>query len=221
FARRRGGGSVCAGVAFSVPGAALFCDSRLIRRTNTQSRADARRCRSRFPAANLCAVWAITRRQTRCTPLPLVGRGWGWGSCGSFAGGAIIIISPHHPPPHPSPTRGEGAHRVWGGSTLSVRQRHHDEISRRPHEVDHGGLVRPQREADGGGAGGGERLRDLAGETKVHQRERALEHAGARGAIEIGPRAAAGKKPNALQAPPRQRPPHHPPETRPPDHPTH
>ncbi len=35
-----------------------------------------------------------------CTPLPLVGRGRGWGSAG---------IVPHHPPPQPSPTRGEGA----------------------------------------------------------------------------------------------------------------
>src|SRR5262245_15420831 len=181
-----------------------FCDSRLIRRTNTQSRADARRCRSRFPAANLCAVWAMTGRQTRCTPLPLVGRGGGWGSCGSFAGGAVVI-SQHHPPPQPSPTRGEGAHRVWGGSRPRVRQRHHVEISRRPDEVDHGGLVRPQREADGGGAGGGERLRDLARETKVHQRERALEHAGARGAIEIGLRAAAGKMQDAVERTLRQR----------------
>src|SRR5262249_58120298 len=46
--------------------------------------------------------------RTRCAPLPLVGRGWGWESRDSCAGGAIVI-SPHHPPPQPSPTRGEGA----------------------------------------------------------------------------------------------------------------
>src|SRR5262249_33148366 len=45
-----------------------------------------------------------------CSPPP-GGEGWGWGSCHSSAGGAITI-SPHHPPPHPSPTRGEGADRV-------------------------------------------------------------------------------------------------------------
>src|SRR5262245_65293498 len=72
---------------------------------------------------------------TRCAPLPnqtpacvglvtlrfagsgqarsRLGRGWGWGSCNSFAGGATVV-SPHHPPPHPSPTRGEGADRVCG-----------------------------------------------------------------------------------------------------------
>src|SRR6266446_5953031 len=69
-----------------------------------------------------------------------------------------------------------------GGSTLSVRQPHRDEISRRPDEIDHGGFVGLRREADGGGAGGGERLRDLARETKLHRRERALENAGASGA---------------------------------------
>src|SRR5260221_14400139 len=37
-----------------------------------------------------------------------LGRGWGWGSCMRGAAGA----SSHHPPPHPSPTRGEGADRV-------------------------------------------------------------------------------------------------------------
>src|SRR5258706_15511264 len=37
-----------------------------------------------------------------------LGRGGGWGSCMRGAAGA----SSHHPPPHPSPTRGEGADRV-------------------------------------------------------------------------------------------------------------
>src|SRR5258707_14848947 len=41
---------------------------------------------------------------------PPCGEGLGWGSCDSFAGGAIII-SPHHPPPHPSPTAGCGLAR--------------------------------------------------------------------------------------------------------------
>src|SRR5215813_14052432 len=49
--------------------------------------------------------------RTRWAPLPLVGRGWGWGSCRLFAVRAIVI-SLRHPPPHPSPTRGEGADRV-------------------------------------------------------------------------------------------------------------
>src|SRR5215475_4189833 len=66
------------------------------------------------------ASWLAVRRarasstqlpRNRCAPLPLVGRGWGWGSRDSFAGDAIEL-PPHHPPPHPSPTRGEGAHRV-------------------------------------------------------------------------------------------------------------
>src|SRR5436189_2399846 len=37
------------------------------------------------------------------------------------------------PPPHPSPTRGEGAHRVCGN-------KHPPHQSRRPDEIDHGGL---------------------------------------------------------------------------------
>src|SRR6516164_6334122 len=77
--------------------------------------------------------------------------------------------------------------------------------SRRPDELNHGRLVGARREADGGGAGGGERLRHLAGETKVHERERALVRAGARGAIEIGLRAAAGKMQDAVERALRQR----------------
>src|SRR5262249_7766543 len=100
------------------------------------------------------------------------------------------------PSPCPSPARG-------GGSAPSLREQR----SRHADEIDHGGLVGMRREADGGGAGGGKRLRDLAGETKVHGRERALEHAGARGAIEIGLRAAAGKKQNTRERPPPPRPP--------------
>ncbi len=48
--------------------------------------------------------------RVRWTPLPLVGRGWGWGS----------VLEDHasrhnyDPPPQPSPTRGEGAHRACG-----------------------------------------------------------------------------------------------------------
>src|SRR5262249_42876371 len=132
----------------------------------------------------------IPARQTRCAPLPLVGRGWGWGSL--F--GATSVRHRITPLPHKG-----------GGSRPSVRQQHRDGLSRRPDEIDHRRLVRLRREADGGGAGGGERLRDLAGETKVHQRERALEHAGAGGAIEIGLRAAAGKMQDAFERALRQR----------------
>src|SRR6516164_2191703 len=77
--------------------------------------------------------------------------------------------------------------------------------SRRPDELNHGRLGGARREADGGGAGGGERLRHLAGETKVHERERALVRAGARGAIEIGLRAPAGKMQDAVERTLRQR----------------
>src|SRR5262249_58348433 len=70
------------------------------------------------------------------------------------------------------------------GSVVVLRSRHADEI-------DHRGFVGVRREADGGGAGGGEGLGDLARETKVHGGERALETAHARGAIEISLRAAA------------------------------
>src|SRR5262249_20139831 len=109
----------------------------------------------------------IPARHTRCAPSPAcaggLGRGW-------YARLSLVACTPPSPPPH----AGEGN----APSVLEQR-------SRRPDEIDHGGLVRVRREADGGGAGGGKRLRDLAGETKVHERERALEHAGALGAIEI------------------------------------
>src|SRR5215467_5802223 len=59
--------------------------------------------------------------RTQCVPLPLVGRGWGWGSCDSFLGGAIVN-STHHPPPQPSPTRGEGAHRVRRSAGSTSRE---------------------------------------------------------------------------------------------------
>src|SRR5262245_6545801 len=94
----------------------------------------------------------------------------------------------------PSPARG-------GGNAPSLR----DQRSRPADEIGHGGLGGMRREADGGGAGGGKRLRDLAGETKVHGRERTLEHAGALGAIEIGLRAAAGKMQDAVERTARQR----------------
>ena len=60
---------------------------------------------------------------TRSVPLPLVGRGLGVGVVQLFAGGAIVI-SLHHPPLQPSPTRGEGAHRASGASTPSPRRSH-------------------------------------------------------------------------------------------------
>jgi len=115
-----------------------------------------------------------------------------------------VSASPHHPLPTPPPA-GCGLARfrqilevtkprqagVWlgreqteSGAAASRRNSRHSD------EIEHGGFVGPRREADGGGAGGGERLRDLAGETKMHGRERALETADARGAIEIGLRAA-------------------------------
>src|SRR5262245_25193412 len=105
-------------------GAARCWGSRLMLPTDTRSRAVARRCRSRLPAANLCAVWPMTNvafgqenaafgprrlgfgqipaRQTRCTPLPLVGRGWGWGSLFG-ATSALHRITPLLPPlPQPA-----------------------------------------------------------------------------------------------------------------------
>src|SRR5262249_4327366 len=118
-------------------------------------------------------------------PPPLAGEGWGGG--GTHAPGWA-------PPPYTSPAGG-------GGNAPTVRQQQ----SRHSDELDHGRLVRLRREADGGGAGGGERLRDLAGETKVHQRERALEHAGAGGTIEIGLRAAARKMQEPVEGTPRPR----------------
>ena len=93
------------------------------------------------------------------------------------------------PPSPPLPHKG-------GGSTASAGREHtesealREQRSRRADEIDRGGLVRLRREADDGGAGGGERLGDLAGETKLHGRERTLENAGARGAVEISLRAA-------------------------------
>src|SRR5262249_57080004 len=91
--------------------------------------------------------------------------------------------------------------------------------SRRPDEIDHGSFVGARREADGGGALGGERLGDLAGEAKMHGRKRVLENARARGTIEIGLRAAAGKKPNTPQRAPPPRPPNPPRGTPRPAHP--
>src|SRR5262245_16432333 len=103
------------------------------------------------------------------------------------------------PHPSPPPHAGEGTHRARGNITAA------EEPSRHADEIDHRRLVRMRREADGGGAGGGKRLRDLAGETKVHERERALVHAGARGAIEIDLRAAAGKMQDAVERTLRKR----------------
>src|SRR5258708_16926429 len=50
----------------------------------------------------IIAALTLLPPQTRCVPLPLVGRGSGWGSCDSFTGGDTEI-HPRHPPPHPSP----------------------------------------------------------------------------------------------------------------------
>ena len=115
-------------------------DGGLIRRRDAQSRADARRCRSRFRPANLCAVWPMPLRLFDVTmpllandrlafgqcqrgklgvPLPLVGRGWGWGSCDS-----LRVASPSaYPLPTPPPQGGreqtecgEGADRVYSKS---------------------------------------------------------------------------------------------------------
>src|SRR6266403_6042174 len=52
-----------------------------------------------------------------CSPPPC-GEGLGVGVVRFWAGGATEI-SPHHPPPQPSPTRGEGADRARGSSIES------------------------------------------------------------------------------------------------------
>src|SRR5262245_31003504 len=113
-----------------------------------------------------CGVWprmarpsVIPARQTQCAPLPLVGRGWGWGSKG-FARMAPPERNRITPLPNPPPA-GCGLARfrqilevtkprqagVWlgGGSTVSVRRQHREEILRGPDEIDHGGLVGMRR----------------------------------------------------------------------------
>src|SRR6516165_9684498 len=98
-----------------------------------------------------------------------------------------------------------GRFHHYPGQMTGRQARSHRGRSRRPDEIDHGGLVGVRREADCGGAGGGKRLGDLAGKTKVHGGERALETAHARGAIEIGLRAAAGKMQHSVERTLRQR----------------
>src|SRR5712691_991143 len=128
-------------------------------------------------------VWPTTARRTRSTPSPACGGGLGRG----WHIHTSLAACPH---PSPPPQAGEGTHRVRGGADRVRGSDIAQHRSRRADEIDHRGLVRLRREADGGGAGGGKRLRDLARETKLHRRECALENAGARGAIEIGLRAA-------------------------------
>src|SRR2546430_10541581 len=95
--------------------------------------------------------------QTGCAPLPLGGRGWGWGSCESSAGGATEI-SPHHPPPRPSPTRGEGADRV---------RRSHDSTSR---NLVRGHAARLDRGAPARDLGGHE-LGEIFGASALRRRD--------------------------------------------------
>src|SRR6266851_6728773 len=143
-------------------------------------------------------VWPTTARRTRSTPSPACGGGLGRGWHARMS----LAACPH---PSPPPQAGEGTHRVRGGADRVRGSDIAQQRSRRPDEIDHGGFVGLRREADGGGAGGGERLRDLARETKLHRRERALENAGARGAVEIGLRAAARKIQDAVERALRQR----------------
>jgi hypothetical protein len=50
----------------------------------------------------------------RTPPLPLAGRGRGWGS------GQLALLCPTaRPPPHPSPTRGRESHAIDGRATSS------------------------------------------------------------------------------------------------------
>src|SRR5262249_36095075 len=91
-----------------------------------------------------------------------------WG--GVRGGGSALLsqVAPsfsHRTTPLPTPPPqggreqiecGEGAHRVHGNGIAQDRLGG-------PDEIDHVGLVRPRREADGGGAGGRKRLRNLAG----------------------------------------------------------
>src|SRR5213593_2005433 len=55
----------------------------------------------RLSTDRIARQWRETTRAP--TPLPLVGRGWGWGSSETHR-----RCPTHHPPPRPSPTRGEG-----------------------------------------------------------------------------------------------------------------
>src|SRR5262249_22985933 len=65
-----------------------------------------------------CASFHALRfsQRSRCAPLPLVGRGWGWGSSCE----ATLVRHLHHPPPYPPPQGGrehtEFAAQVSGNS---------------------------------------------------------------------------------------------------------
>src|SRR5262249_19975005 len=130
------------------------------------------------------ALAKYQRGRLGALPSPLWGGVGGGGRC--LGQHQRFTASP--PPPTPPPA-GCGLARfrqilevtkprqagVWlgGGSTPSVgreqtrvRQQHRQEFLHRPDEIDHGGFVGARREADGGGAGGRERLRNLAGGDK-------------------------------------------------------
>src|SRR5438067_499563 len=56
-------------------------------------------------------VW----RRTRCAPLPLVGRGWGWGS------ELVDITSGHNNDPHPARFARHPPHKGEGRTEFSAR----------------------------------------------------------------------------------------------------
>src|SRR5215510_9231338 len=65
-----------------------------------------------------CGVWLMVARQTRCAPLPLVGRGWGWGY---FREGRVVrhrITPLPTPPPQGGREQTECAARLGAHKAL-------------------------------------------------------------------------------------------------------
>src|SRR5258707_1959944 len=67
-------------------------------------------CSPPQPNPGLPGFGHLKNCRKRANPQP-AGEGLGVGVVRFFADGATVI-SPYHPPPHPSPTTGEGAHLV-------------------------------------------------------------------------------------------------------------
>src|SRR5262245_33864614 len=73
-----------------------------------------------FATVATSAMVVTPSPRTRCAPLPLVGRGWGWGSC-DFARGAIVI-SPRHPLPT-LPHKGGGSRPSLPPALIPLQER--------------------------------------------------------------------------------------------------